>query len=217
MNAIPSPAHSSSAADDVGVDPSMEEILASIRRIIADDQAPQQSAARASAARTMHMEPAPVIEPPQRREEPRFADAGEDLRLQRDHAPAPRVTIDAPTYMEPPTAQAPPQPMPTFAPAPVAYSPAAQSAAAHSPVAHAPAVRQDASGTALLSPVSDASVASSFEALARTSMLQNSNIMEEAVRDMLRPMLKQWLDDNLPVIVERLVRAEIERVARGGR
>jgi cell pole-organizing protein PopZ len=30
-------------------------------------------------------------------------------------------------------------------------------------------------------------------------------------------MLKQWLDDNLPVLVERLVRAEIERVARGGR
>jgi cell pole-organizing protein PopZ len=34
---------------------------------------------------------------------------------------------------------------------------------------------------------------------------------------MLRPMLKQWLDDNLPAVVERLVRAEIERVARGGR
>ncbi len=34
-------------------------------------------------------------------------------------------------------------------------------------------------------------------------------------REMLRPMLKTWLDDNLPVIVERLVSAEIERVARG--
>jgi cell pole-organizing protein PopZ len=34
---------------------------------------------------------------------------------------------------------------------------------------------------------------------------------------MLRPMLKKWLDDNLPTIVERLVRVEIERVARGGR
>ncbi|MDB5571114.1 MAG: hypothetical protein JWN93_2297, partial [Hyphomicrobiales bacterium] len=77
--------------------------------------------------------------------------------------------------------------------------------------------REDEPGAALLSPMSDASVASSFEALARTAMLQNSNVMEEAVRDMLRPMLKQWLDDNLPVMVERLVRAEIERVARGGR
>jgi cell pole-organizing protein PopZ len=33
---------------------------------------------------------------------------------------------------------------------------------------------------------------------------------------MLRPMLKEWLDDHLPDVVERLVRAEIERVARGG-
>jgi cell pole-organizing protein PopZ len=35
------------------------------------------------------------------------------------------------------------------------------------------------------------------------------------VREMLRPMLKGWLDDNLPGLVERLVRAEIERVSRG--
>ena len=35
------------------------------------------------------------------------------------------------------------------------------------------------------------------------------------VREMLRPMLKVWLDDNLPSLVERLVRAEIERVSRG--
>ena len=34
---------------------------------------------------------------------------------------------------------------------------------------------------------------------------------------MLRPMLKAWLDENLPDIVERLVRAEIERLARGAR
>ena len=37
------------------------------------------------------------------------------------------------------------------------------------------------------------------------------------VRELLRPLLKTWLDDNLPTMVERLVRAEIERVARGGR
>lgn len=48
-------------------------------------------------------------------------------------------------------------------------------------------------------------------------MFQNSEALSDTVRDMLRPMLKQWLDDNLPVLVERLVRAEIERVARGGR
>ena len=47
--------------------------------------------------------------------------------------------------------------------------------------------------------------------------LQNAAFVEEAVKEMLRPMLRQWLDNNLPVMVERLVRAEIERVARGGR
>jgi hypothetical protein len=41
--------------------------------------------------------------------------------------------------------------------------------------------------------------------------------MEAMARELLRPMLKEWLDDNLPTIVERLVRAEIERVARGPR
>ena len=47
--------------------------------------------------------------------------------------------------------------------------------------------------------------------------MPSSEDMDEMAREMLRPMLKAWLDDNLPVMVERLVRAEIERVARGGR
>ena len=46
-------------------------------------------------------------------------------------------------------------------------------------------------------------------------LVQNARTLEDLVREMLRPMLKSWLDDNLPGMVERLVRAEIERVARG--
>ena len=41
--------------------------------------------------------------------------------------------------------------------------------------------------------------------------------LEELTREMLRGMLKQWLDDNLPQMVEHMVREEIERVARRGR
>ena len=41
--------------------------------------------------------------------------------------------------------------------------------------------------------------------------------IEDLTRELLRGMLKQWLDDNLPALVERLVREEIERVARHGR
>ena len=45
----------------------------------------------------------------------------------------------------------------------------------------------------------------------------NARTLEDLVKEMLRPMLKSWLDDNLPGMVERIVKAEIERVSRGGR
>ena len=69
----------------------------------------------------------------------------------------------------------------------------------------------------LLSAGADASVSASFNALAASMMMQNGGLIEDGVREMLRPMLKTWLDDNLPGIVERLVRQEIERMARGSR
>jgi uncharacterized protein len=67
----------------------------------------------------------------------------------------------------------------------------------------------------LLSRETSAAVDSAFNALAQTVLVQNARTLEDLVREMLRPMLKSWLDDNLPGMVERLVRAEIERVARG--
>ena len=67
----------------------------------------------------------------------------------------------------------------------------------------------------LLSSATSAAVNSAFNALAHTVLVQNARTLEDLVREMLRPMLKTWLDDNLPGLVERLVRAEIERVARG--
>ena len=69
----------------------------------------------------------------------------------------------------------------------------------------------------ILSPVANATIASAFQALSATVTMTSPEVIERHVRDLLRPMLKQWLDDNLPVMVERLVRTEIERVARGGR
>jgi uncharacterized protein len=49
---------------------------------------------------------------------------------------------------------------------------------------------------------------------AQTAAPRGGRTVEELVSELLRPMLKTWLDDNLPAIVERLVRAEIERVSR---
>jgi len=67
----------------------------------------------------------------------------------------------------------------------------------------------------LISSSTSAAVDSAFNTLAHTVLAQNARTLEDLVREMLRPLLKTWLDDNLPGMVERLVRAEIERVSRG--
>ena len=67
----------------------------------------------------------------------------------------------------------------------------------------------------LLSSATSAAVDSAFNTLAQTVLVQNARTLEDLVREMLRPLLKTWLDDNLPGVVERLVRTEIERVSRG--
>jgi uncharacterized protein len=75
--------------------------------------------------------------------------------------------------------------------------------------------RGEAERAQLLSRETSAAVDSAFNSLAQTVLVQNARTLEDLVREMLRPMLKTWLDDNLPGMVERLVRAEIERVSRG--
>jgi cell pole-organizing protein PopZ len=60
-----------------------------------------------------------------------------------------------------------------------------------------------------------AAVESAFNSLAHTVLSNNARTLEDLVKEMLRPMLKSWLDDNLPGLVERIVKAEIERVSRG--
>ena len=67
----------------------------------------------------------------------------------------------------------------------------------------------------LMSSHTSAAVDSAFNALAQTVLVQNARTLEDLVKEMLRPLLKSWLDDNLPGMVERIVKAEIERVARG--
>jgi uncharacterized protein len=68
----------------------------------------------------------------------------------------------------------------------------------------------------LLSPSTTAAVDTAFHSLTRTMLGQHPRTLEDLVRDMLKPMLKEWLDAHLPDLVERLVRAEIERVSRRG-
>ncbi len=69
----------------------------------------------------------------------------------------------------------------------------------------------------LLSVEAGAQVARSFNELAAVFNGLERRSVEDMAQEMLRPMLHEWLDDNLPTLVERLVREEIERVARGPR
>jgi cell pole-organizing protein PopZ len=69
----------------------------------------------------------------------------------------------------------------------------------------------------LISPAVGERVSQSFGALAQALDSGPRRSFDEIAEEMMRPMLQEWLDDNLPTLVERLVREEIERVARGPR
>lgn len=173
----------------------MEEILASIRRIISDDQPPQPET------------PKPVaIVPAAEAAQPPAVSEEEDVLDLTSPVQAPQAVVE-----EPSPAPAPPMAV-QEAPEPVAVQPAYSP-----PVYIPPPAPEPATSEMLISQVTNAAVSSSFGTLAHTVLSQNARTIDDVVKDMLRPMLKTWLDDNLPVIVERLVRAEIERVARGGR
>ena len=106
---------------------------------------------------------------------------------------------------------------PTAAPAeaPVFNTPPQQPAAATAD-RFLPQVQAELSSS-LLSEAAGAQVARSFGELAAAIDGSERRSLDEIAEEMLRPMLQDWLDDNLPTLVERLVREEIERVARGPR
>ncbi len=164
-------------------EPSMEEILASIRSIIADDR-----------------EPAPTRVAPR----PEAAPSGPQIVYSKDESVAARAVEPPPPPPEPSTPKVVwVQSQPLVAPAPSPAKPAP-----------APAVEEEAP---LLSDQADHAVSAAFDALSTSLALQSTELAENAAREILRPMLKAWLDENLPAMVEKLVRAEIQRVARGGR
>ena len=204
-------------------EPSMEDILASIRRIIADDQtvaakgpAPANGARRAepndgeravARARTPYddvLDLARLVPSADRGTGQAVAPMRSDAGRAVQHGDIPETTdVGATTGLR--------------ARLPEPASRAQAQDEDHDMLDHpVPALGDEGEGE-LLSPPLGESVMSAFETLAATVVLQNTPMLERVMRDLLRPMLKTWLDDNLPPLVERLVRAEIERVARGPR
>ena len=210
-------------------EPSMEEILASIRRIIADDDAnktaprpaepPQQAVAPAPAARPAPPLPAPPPAPP--RVTPPEPSLDEVVAAEPE--PMADVEDEAADILDLTEQMAAPQPAPKPAPQfrtidgsfDVSYEEEKSAPQMPAPPMPEPPPRAEERSHQLLSNVTSAAVDSAFNTLAQTVLVQNARTLEDLVREMLRPMLKAWLDDNLPGMVERLVRAEIERVSRG--
>jgi cell pole-organizing protein PopZ len=216
-------------------EPSMEEILASIRRIIADDDSvkpaapdPQPQPAAPSPPPVMAApRPAP---PPLTRVQPPAAAKQDDIDtvLAEIEPEPPKPVPPKPVPPKPAAAAAPPAPEVldlTEAMAATTFRKidgashvvfAERGPDAPEPPRPAPAPSPaSAMENGLISGATRAAVDSAFNSLANTVLGNNARTLEDLVKEMLRPMLKGWLDDNLPNLVERIVRAEIERVSRG--
>ncbi len=178
------------------VDP--DEMRAETADLASADAAPQ---AQARAEPPVANEPEEAVEPQTVHEMPRMAQP-QPAREARHAEPqvawqAPAGAAPRPSREAPGAAEAPREMPRTIASAPRPTAP---------PAAHG-----------LLSPRANAAVSASFDDLARVLAHRDARDIDEMVEDLLRPMLKSWLEDNLPSLVERLVREEIERVSRGGR
>jgi uncharacterized protein len=253
-------------------EPSMEEILASIRRIIADDEAKPAAAAEkpaspapATPAPAKPAAAAPPVKPPVMKDIPPSAIPAAQAAAAKPPPPPPakptpppaapapvsnsQDDIDAllngldeattPAEIRPPMPDgdvfeltddmavalpeppAPPPPPPAFhkieADDDLEFSESAASRAVHRQPVFEPPPFESASPPQqqILSRSTVSAVESAFNTLANTVLSNNARTLEDLVKEMLRPMLKSWLDDNLPGLVERIVKAEIERVSRG--
>ena len=195
---------------DTEQEPSMEEILASIRRIISDDDKEMEAAAQENEEvpegkeelveeETVAMpEPEPEPEPEPAAEEVDDDDDDDILDLTDMEAPDPEPLFEEQAYKEP-------EPEPVAPP--VSPSPAPPSAPTPAPAN-------------LVSPPQAGEASGSFERLTEKLNEDYSELpigngavtLEGLTRELVRPMLKEWLDQHLPMTVERLVREEIERL-----
>ncbi len=206
------------SAEQAQREPTMEEILASIRRIISEEDKPAEAGgdvldlqpppppvaevkAPPPAAPAPKPEPVvaralpPVVEEPEIVIPPLRA-IEEDLMIVEDEEPAP---IPPPA----PVAEAAPPPIPALAPAPKAeVTPPA-----------APPVAVGPTETLTSAPVAH-HAAGALGKLMGSMLVSSTGTLDDVVRELLKPMLKEWLDANLPQLVEAEVAKEIDRIRR---
>jgi cell pole-organizing protein PopZ len=168
-------------------EPTMEEILASIRRIISEDEAPAGANAEAAAA------PLHAVDAPTAFSEPEDEEVLElDQPYQADFESAPEPVEATAAFGD---IEARPAPEPVFEAEVLASF--------------------DAPKPRLVDDVTAQSVASAFANLgANIAMPREGRTLEDLVKEMMYPLLKEWLNQNLPSIVEAEVRAEVDRLSR---
>ncbi len=190
---------------NTGSDPSMDDILASIRKIISDDEARAQMTNQRASGPQAPGQPARlsvVPSPNAPRPEPNSRSAGQD-----------DVLLLTEELMEDPKApnQPPPQPAePARAPEPARAS----VLGADAPLIDGSAAGAAADAFSRLSLAVQESVPTPAASDPGMLVGGKQQTVEDLVKDMLRPMLKDWLDRNLPGIVERYVEREIVRLTR---
>ncbi|MCO6186314.1 PopZ family protein [Rhizobium sp. L1K21] len=256
------------AQPSVAREPSMEEILASIRRIIEsnepDNIQPSEAVAAPEPENQETAEPqsyeatisAPAaelsvvndeddgdihltvdetfeVEPEQAEEQPQVQ-AAPVSEPQPAAKPSTLADVAARVRSHAEIAKAAPQSMATSSPLttsrmqglPAGSTPAKPAQAQTAPAAPAPentggqgnaVAKLETKLQHIVSEATEDKVARSFDELAAALHAEPQRSLDEIAEEMLRPMLREWLDDNLPSLVERLVREEIERVARGPR
>lgn len=188
-------------------EPTMEEILASIRRIISEDDVPAEQAADSKpAAEPVKAEDpvedisfdAPDMDEPVADMEPEPEPEPEEdvLELTEDFVAA-KPSFDAIGDIE------------AYSPAPAAAAPVI----APEPVF----TREPVMEERLVSERTVETAAAAFSQLSNAVLMpRDARTIEDVLKDLMRPMLQDWLDRNLPVIVEEQVRIEVERIARRG-
>jgi uncharacterized protein len=166
----------------------MEEILASIRRIISEDE---------PAAEAPAPEPEPAPEPMAAEAMP--VEAEEVLEL-TDPLPEPEP-VETHGDLEVHEIEPEPEPEPVRMAEPLRMP--------------EPVMAADIYDEPLVSDPTADQTASSFGHLARSiAMPKAGRTLEDVVGEMLRPLLKAWLDEHLPTIVQAKVEEEVERIAR---
>ena len=188
-------------SDNAAQEPTMEEILASIRRIISEDDAPASEDAAPGDPAPEPVAAAPAVDP---EVEPAPAPAEDVLELTERVETETHGDLDVYT---PPAAE----PAPAPEPEPVqsaAFEPPHQPEPEPFPMA-APAE------SSLVSDQAAGAAASAFGQLsAAISMPSDGRTLEDVTRELLKPLLKGWLDEHLPRIVDAAVRDEVERISR---